>query len=113
MESRPKHPHRARFHLLPVTRLGWWAGGLLTAFAALLLVFYSLVAAGQRGGDEFFDNLWLALPIIAAGLSGVLAGAIAAVAVGFRRERSLLAFLALILGLFVVLFWFAEIAGHG
>jgi hypothetical protein len=95
-----------------VTRLGWWPVRFLTAFAAFLTVFYSLVATGQRGGDGFFDNLWLALPILAAGLSGVLAGAIAALAIVRRGERSLLAFLALIVGLLVGLFWLAEVAGH-
>ncbi len=96
-------------HLLPVTRAGWWSAGLLAAFAAFLIVLFSLVAAGERGGDEFFSNLWLALPGLGAGLSAVLAGVTAAVAIVRRGERSVLVFLVLIVGLIVALFLLGEI----
>ena len=108
MGSNPTERHRTILHLLPVTRLGWWAAGLLTAFAAFLMVLFSLIAAGERGGEGFFSNLWLALPGLGAGLSGVLAGATAALAIVRRGERSVLVFLVLIVGLIVALFLLGE-----
>ena len=96
-------------HLLPVTRVGWWSVGLLAAFAAFLIVLFSLIAAGERGGDEFFSNLWLALPGLGAGLSGVLAGVTAAFAIVRRGERSVLVFLVLFVGLIVALFLLGEV----
>ena len=95
-------------HLLPVTRLGWWSAGLLAAFAAFLTALFSLIAAGERGGEGFFSNLWLALPGLGAGLSGVLAGVTAGVAIVRRGERSVIVFLVLIVGLIVALFLLAE-----
>ncbi len=95
-------------HLLPVTRLGWWSAGLLTAFAAFLTALFSVVAAGERGGEGFFSNLWLALPGLGAGLTGVLAGVTAGVAIVRRGERSVLVFLVLIVGLIVALFLLGE-----
>ena len=100
---------RAVFRLLPVTSPGWWALGLLTTAVGLLLVGSALAASGQEGGEKFSDNLWLAVPMLGAGLSAVLAGGAAVFAVGFRRERSLPAFLALLVGLLVAWFLIGEI----
>jgi hypothetical protein len=109
--------HRVRLRLLPTTRLGWWAVRLLVAFAALFVVGVSLVAAGQMSaGEAAFDNLWLTVPLTGVGLTavlaGALAGAIAALAIVRRGERSVLEFFALLLGLFVLVFLLGEIGGH-
>jgi len=118
VEDKPTNPHRARLHLLPTTRLGWWAVRLLVAFAALFVVGMSLAAAGQEiGGEGVFDNLWLTVPLIGVGLTavlvGVLAGVTAASAIVRRGERSVFVFLALVVGLFVAVFLLGEIGGHG
>ena len=72
------------------------------------MALFSLIAAGERGGEGFFSNLWLALPSLGAGLSGVLAGATAGVAIVLRGERSVVVFLVLVVGLIVALFLVAE-----
>ncbi len=79
------------------------------AFAAFLTALFSLIAAGERGGEGFFSNLWLALPGLGAGLSGVLAGVTAAVSIVRRGERSVLVFLVLVVGLIVALWLLGEI----
>ena len=112
MEGAPTGHRWARIRLLPRTRLGFWAVGLLAAFAACFILLISLAAAGQTGGDELSDNLWLALPGLGAGLSAVLAGVTAAVAVVRRGERSALVFLPLIVGIFVAIFLVGELVGH-
>jgi flagellar biosynthesis protein FliQ len=112
VEDAPKGHRWARIRLLPRTRLGFWAVGLLAAFAAFFILLISLAASGQEGGEEFSDNLWLALPGLAAGLSAVLGGVTAAVAVVRRGERSVLVFLPLIVGIFVAIFLLGELVGH-
>jgi len=104
-------------HLLPTTRLGWWAVRLLVAFAAGWVVGMSLAAAGQiSGGEESFDNLWLTVPLMGAGLTavvaGVLAGATAAFAIVRRGERAVLVFLPLIVLVFFAIFLVGELVGH-
>jgi hypothetical protein len=71
-----------------------------------------LAASGQEGGDELSDNLWLALAGLGAGLSAVLAGATASVAVVRRGERSVLVFLPLVVGSLVAVFLLGELVGH-
>ena len=107
-------PHRAGFHLLPVTRLGWWAVGFLASFLLLFLVRFGplKLAFGFRGGEGFFDNPWMGLTALAAGLSGALAGGTAALAIARRRERSGLVFLILAIGLLVAAFSLGELLGH-
>jgi len=97
---------------LPLTSLGWLAVSLLTVAVTLLLIGCALAASGQQGGERLSDNLWLAIPMLGAGLSAVVAGAVAAFAISFRRERSALAFLALIIGLLVLIFMIGEAFGH-
>jgi len=114
MESNTTDPHRSRLHLRPTTRLGWWAVRLAVAFAALFVVGMSLAGAGQKiGGEGVFDNLWLTVPLMGAGLTAVLAGVLAGVTAAFaivrRGERSVLVFLALIPGLLVAIFLMGEI----
>jgi hypothetical protein len=112
MEGAPTGHRRARIRLLPRTRLGVWALALLAAFGAFFILLMGLAASGQEGGDEFSDNLWLALPALGAGLSAVLAGVTAAVAVARRGERSLLVFLPLVVGSLVAIFLLGELVGH-
>jgi len=97
------HARRRRVipRLLPVTRLGRYSVGLLVASTALIAVGNGLAAAGQEGPGF---NPWLALTIFPGALSAVLAGVTAAFSIFRRRERSLLVFLALLVGLFVT--WF-------
>jgi hypothetical protein len=66
-----------------------------------------------HGGGGFFENKVWAAQAIAAGVAAVLSGGIAAFAIGFRRERSVLALLAVLVGLFVLIFSIAELAGGG
>jgi flagellar biosynthesis protein FliQ len=96
--------HRAGIHLLPRTRLGFWAVRLLIAFAALFLTICTLVATGQRG-------IWLLSLVIPLFLCGVLAGATAAVAIVRRGERSVLVFLPLIVGILIAIFLLGELVG--
>lgn len=105
----PGRPLWRRILGWPSTRLGWWSVWLLVGFFVFFGIFSSLVASGQRGGETFFSNPWLAVTMLIAASSAILGGITAVVAVFGRRERSLLSILALLIGLFVLTFVLGEI----
>ena len=94
---------------MPRTRVGWWSAGLLAGSAAFFALLNGLVAAGQSGPGL---NPWLLLAVVPAGLSAVLAGVAAAFAIFRRRERALVVFLGLFVGLVIVWFMVGELAGQ-
>jgi hypothetical protein len=89
---------------VPRTVLGRLSAGLLGGFVVMLGLFFVIVASGQRGGDAYIDNLWLALPMTAAAISGAAAGLIGLWAIVGRSERAPIIFVALAVG-FVVIAW--------
>jgi len=98
-----------RVSILPKTPLGKWSIGLIVAFIVFFMAFQLLVASGQRGGETFFSNLVLTIPILLAGTSGVFAFLTGLIGVIRNRERSILVFLSMVIGLFVLLFWLGEV----
>jgi len=86
----------------------------LVAFVAGLVVYISLAVAFQIiTGDEAVDNAWMRVPlmgvVLTTAVAGVLAGGAAASAVFRRGERSVLAFLALIVLVFIAIVFVSEI----
>ena len=98
-----------RVSILPKTTPGKWSAGLLAALIIFFVAFQLLVASGQRGGETFFSNLMLTIPILFAGTSGVLAFVIGLIGTIRSRERSILVFLAMLIGFFVLLFGLGEV----
>mgnify|MGYP001824224683 FL=1 len=95
--------------LVPTTDPGRWSVLSAAAFAGFISTFALLVAAGQRGGDEFFDNLWLTIPFLAAYVAGVAAFALGAVAIASAGERSITVVGVTILGLLITSFGVLEV----
>jgi drug/metabolite transporter (DMT)-like permease len=83
----------------------------LTLVAAFLFAaFFGLVLSGQKGGDTFFSNPWLAGTITAAATSAI-AGALAGLySIVRHRERSPAVFVTTTLGLLVLAYAIAEVA---
>ena len=97
-----------KINFLPKTVLGKWSVWLIVAFILLFLVFQLLVLSGQRGGDTFSDNWLLTIPIVLAaicGISSLIVGLIAGVK---SKERSILVFVAMLIGLFDLIFVLGE-----
>jgi cytochrome bd-type quinol oxidase subunit 2 len=89
----------------------------LVAFVAGLVVYIGLAGAFQIiTGDEAVDNAWMRVPlmgvVLMTAVAGVLAGGAAASAVFRRGERSVLAFLALIVLVFIAIVFVGELVGH-
>ena len=94
---------------MPTTLRGRWSCGLVLAVQLFLGLFFAAVAAGERGGDAFLSNPLLAVPVLFAAASETLALVLAAVSIVKDRERSLIVFLSVLLGLAVTAFWLAEV----
>ena len=94
---------------MPKTKAGKWAVSMAGAFIVLLLVFYGIVISGQRGGETYFSNLALAIPITLAGVCAVAGLVVGLIAVIRKRERSGLVYVAIVIGALVTLWTAAEI----
>ena len=94
---------------MPKTLLGKWSTGLIIVFFALFVLFNALVASGQRGGETFFDNLTLTIPIFAAGISAVVAALLGIFSIIRQRERSIFVFVSSLIGFLVLFFVLGEV----
>ena len=106
-----------RISILPRSPLGRWSVGLAVAFILFFALFQILVASGLRGPIMFggrpvpfpvpFIN-W-SLPLYAAGISGMAALVTGLIGIIKSKERSILTFLATVVGLLVPLFLLGEV----
>ncbi len=94
---------------MPSTHLGRVCGGLGAVAVAFFVVFFGLVAGGQRGGETFFSNPWLATAILTAAASAIVAAAVGLTAVFRESERAVVVFVIIALGIAVLLFAVAEV----
>jgi len=89
--------------------LGKRSAWLIVAFAVSLALFGILVASGQRGGDTFFSNPILTIPIFLAATSGIAAFITGLISIVRKKERSISVYLAVTFGLIVLVFVLGEI----
>lgn len=91
---------------MPKTILGKWSVGLFVAFIIVVLVPMVADLTGQSGGNTIFDNLYLFGNLYLPGFLGAITG-IAAFITGLIgivkfKERSILVFIATVVGFFVL-----------
>jgi len=98
-----------RISLTPKTTLGRWSIGLIASLFLFYVLFQLLVVSGQRGGDTFFSNLTLTIPILLAEISGVSAFVTRIIGIIKSKDRSVLVFVATVIGFFVLAFWLGEV----
>ncbi|KKP69737.1 hypothetical protein A2X44_04665 [candidate division CPR3 bacterium GWF2_35_18] len=96
---------------MPKTLFGKLSVIFITAFFIFIVVFSFFAAFGQKGGEEsFFDNLYLAIPILLAGVSGVtsfITGLICLIK--NREDRGPLVAISTAIGFVVTFFMLGEI----
>ena len=97
-----------KVHFIPKTLLGKWSIWLIIAFIVFFITFQLLVASGQRGGATFFSNLALSVPMLIAGFSGISAFFTGIIGIIKSKERSVLVFIATIIGFFILFFVLGE-----
>ncbi|MFH1749555.1 MAG: hypothetical protein ABH837_01510 [bacterium] len=93
---------------MPKTKLGKWSVWLIVAFIIFLSIFYLMIASGQRGGEFFFSNLWLTIPILIAAICGISSFFTGIISVIKDSERSVFVYLSSLLGFLVLLFVLGE-----
>jgi hypothetical protein len=110
---RRSHSPRGSFFLPPRSHIGRLAVMLASGVVGFGLIFMMFAVGGASGGDSFFDNLWLATPVMLAGVSGVGAAVCGLYALIARHEWSMYVFVAAVIGLFVLLVFVEEVViGH-
>jgi hypothetical protein len=93
----------------PRTVFGRWSVGLAIAFLFFLALFLIIAAAGARGGDTFFSNLALAIPMLLAALCGASAFIVGVLAIIINKERAIFVMIAVVLGFNVLAFGLGEL----
>ena len=91
------------------TVLGKWSVRLILVSILFFIIFSFFIASGQRGGDTFFSNLSLAIPMVVAAILAVCAFFTGIIGIFRDRERAVFVFIATTLGFFVLFWGFAEI----
>jgi cytochrome bd-type quinol oxidase subunit 2 len=94
---------------MPKTRAGKLSLESLLVFVLAYIIFWLLVASGQRGGQTFFSNPLLAVIGIIMALSGISAFFTGLMGIIKQKERSILVFLATAIGFLVLIFVLGEI----
>ena len=98
-----------KVNFMPKTYLGKWSVYLIISFFVFLGLFFVFVNLGERGGETFFSNLKLTIPMMIAGISGVGSFFTGVISVFKNKEKSVLVFLSTLIGLFVLWFVSAEV----
>ena len=95
---------------LPKTRLGIWSCSLLVVFAVCIGVFYLMISVfGQRGGEGFFDNLFLVIPMLIA-VGAIITAAAVGIISFVKSERAVLVLITVLIGLLVLWWSVAQVA---
>lgn len=97
------------FIFLPESQLGKWSVGFIIALVCFLGLLFLFIAVGQRGGKTFFSNLYLAIPTICMGITGVSAFFTGIIGIIKDKDYSVLIIVSTIVGFFVLFWILAEI----
>jgi len=96
-------------NVLPKTILGKLSAGLTISFFVFLILGIMVVVLGhQTGGETFFDNLYISIPMFLSGISGIAAFFTGLTGIIISKERSIFVFLCTAIGLFVLMFVIGE-----
>jgi len=95
--------------ILPKTKLGKWSFALILVFILGMLVFFGMVYLfNQRGGDYFYSNFRLSTPILIAAVAAAASFITGMISFFLSKERALLVFLSVLIGLLVSIYMVME-----
>ncbi len=99
-----------RISILPKSPLGWWSVGLAATFFLLRLLFQTFFAGGGRNpSPNPVPPSPVILPAVVAGyVSGIAAFVTGLISITKSKERSILVFLLVAVGFFVLIFLLGE-----
>lgn len=105
----PRWYNQSMLTLRPKTSFGKYTGYTFFGFLILSSIFGLLIYSGQRGGEYYFSNLYLAIPFTSAVILAMTTFFLGLYSTIKQKERSILVFLFTIIGLLILLFISAEI----
>jgi hypothetical protein len=89
-------------YIFPVSLPGKWSIAFIGFFMLFLLFHNILILTGQRGGEHFFSNPWLAASLLGASLSAIASFFTGFLAVIKYGERSIFVILCSLIGVMVL-----------
>ena len=99
-----------KFMILPKKSLSKWSFWFLLTSALMFGLFFAILAVFDiEGGDTFFSNPSLFIPILIAFATSVLAFATGLYSIIFRKGRSLTVFLTTLIGMLVTIYGIMEV----
>ena len=100
-----------KISFFPKSKIGKWSLVCFAAEVLLMVIFYSILTIfNVKGGDTFFSNPELAIPLILAWLSGAVSFVLACVTTIRDVPKSILVLLVSVVTLLTTLFGILEIA---
>lgn len=94
----------------PKTRLSKWSLAFVIALIVFTIIFFIIIKLfDQKGGETFFSNLYLAIPLLIAGISGCFAFLTGIVSIIKSKARSVSVYITTLLGFLVLLYGLMEI----
>lgn len=93
---------------VPKTQIGKISIGEFFTFVLCLSVFFLVAASGEKGGDTYFSNLKLAIPMTMAIIFDAAAFVTGIVSVFKLKERALIVYLIIGISFFPLIFVMAE-----
>lgn len=104
------------WRITPKTSLGWWSIGLIIATPILFLIgtsfmssLYETIPAGGTVLDDIYARPAMALTILAGVLCGVLAFITGSLTIFQKKEKTILVYIATLLGALVTIFLLGEV----
>ena len=100
----------SKVQFLPKTTTGKWSVGLIIAFFLLVTLGNFIVKIqGPRADQTFLSNPALSISMLSAGISGIASFFAGILSIIRNKERSILVFLSILIGFFILIFILGEI----
>jgi len=99
-----------KISILPKTNLGKWSLASIIVSALSLLIFIAMILLfDQRGGETFFSNLFLTVPMLIVWAAGTAAFVTGILSVFKSKNLAVLILLATIVGFLIFLYGLLEV----
>lgn len=100
-----------KISFFPKTKPGIWSAILFLLQVLLVAYFFIMVEVfNQRGGNTFFSNLNLAIPMLTAWGVGLLSFIFGFIAIFNAKSRAILVYIVVILSFLTTLYGVLEVA---
>ena len=96
-------------YFLPRTRLGKWSMWSSILSFIFLILFFFFALQGEKGGETFFHNPKLAVPISLAGFLNICSFLTGIITIIKNKERAPIVFLSTLVGFLAIIWMLAEI----